>query len=203
MQLSELDLRALTVPGLAAIVAAVVLFATWHYAGEWVRDSEREYRQARSALTSAARQYREASDDQDVYVRYASRFTELGDLGWIGREQRLSWIENLQDINSELRLPTLRYDIEQQQRAEIGGVRVPARMDLRQSPMRLRIGALHEGDVLALLERMRAEGSGLMVVSQCRFDRVGDGPDIRIGPRQANIDATCDLHWYTLRLEPE
>lgn len=203
MQLNEIDVRGLVAPGIALAIGVALLLATWQMTDQWVADTERAYMQARSELGSAARQYREASDDQAVYQRYASRFMELGSTGWIGREQRLSWIEALQAINAELQLPTLRYDIEQQQAAELAGIRVPARMDLRQSRMRLTIGALHEGDILELLARLREQGSGLMAVNQCSMSRVGSGPEIRLDPRQANVEATCDVHWYTLRMEPE
>lgn len=203
MKLNEVDLRALRAPAIAAAVAALLLAASLHFTSQWLAGAEREYRQARAELDRAARQYRDASDDQAVYQRYASRFTRRGENGWIGREQRLSWIEALQTINADLHLPTLRYDIAQQESVTPGGIRMPARMDLRRTRMRLDIGALHEGDILEVLARLREQGAGLMAVNGCSLERVGDGPDIRASPRRANIDARCDLDWYTLRLEPE
>ena len=203
MKISDFDLRGLLWPGVSAAAAAVVLFATWQMTDAWSSASEREYRQARSQLIQAANQYRDASDDQAVYQRYANRFTELGEIGWIGDEQRLSWIEGLQEINGEMHLPTLRYDIRQQQSASLAGTRVPDRLTLQQTPMSLQIGALHERDILDLLAALRQQGAGLMGVSECRLERAGTGPDIRVRPGQPNINANCALHWYTLQMEPE
>lgn len=203
MKLTDIDLRVLLWPGLAAVAAAALLIATWQWTESWVAASERDYRQARSQLIQAANQYREASDDQEVYQRYASRFTELREAGWIGNEQRLSWIEALQAINSDMRLPTLRYDIRQQQSANPAGMRLADRLELRQTPMSLQLRALHERDILDLLAGLREQGAGLMGVSQCRMQRIGSGPDIRVRPGEPNVDANCELHWYTLRMEPE
>lgn len=203
MKPNDLDLRGLTWPGLAALVAAITLLATWQWTDAWLSASEREYRQARSQLIQAANQYRDASADQAVYQRYASRFTELAETGWIGNEQRLSWIESLQAINGEMHLPTLRYDIRQQRSASLAGTRMPDRLELRQTPMNLQIEALHERDILDLLGALREQGAGLMSVSECRLERVGSGPDIHVRPGQPNVNANCALHWYTLRMEPE
>jgi len=203
MRLADVDLRPLLGPGLLAAGAALLLAGAVIVGGQWVQQAEREFRDARRELSGAAREYRDASDDQAVYQRYASRFSGFGERGWIGEEQRLSWIEALQAINADLRLPTLRYEIDQQSAATIAGMRMPARLDLRRSRMRLRVGALHEGDILKLLERLRDEGNGFMVISQCSLQRNGSGPEVRVDPRQANVDTRCAVDWYTLRMQRE
>jgi len=203
MSWSDFDWRSLLVPGACAVVAASALAATLYVSNQWLTDIERRYQRARADLSAAAREYREASDDRAVYQRYASRFRERVAAGWIGAEKRLSWIEGLQATNEDLRLPRLAYDIGQQRIAELAGASLPPRLTLYVSPMRLRLGALHEGDILSLMERLRAEGGGLMEVSYCSFDRRGEGPNVVANPQRANIDAECELHWYNLRLEPE
>lgn len=203
MSPSDFDWRPLLVPAGSAIIAVTVLAGMLYVSNQWLTDVDRSYQRARADLSAAAREYRDASDDRAVYQRYASRFRERMAAGWIGPEKRLSWIEGLQATNEDLRLPRLAYDIGEQQTAELAGASLPSRLTLYVSPMRLRVGALHEGDILSLMERLRAEGEGLMGVSYCSFDRRGDGPNVVADPQRANIDAECELHWYNLRLEPE
>lgn len=203
MKATDLERKRLVGPALAALAGALVLAASAYAAGGWLEGIERDYDRARADLDAAARQYREASDDRAVYQRYASRFRERADAGWIGDEERLSWIEALQAVNDDLRLPRLEYDIGEQVAAEVAGPAPSGRLDLRRSPMRLRIGALHEGDILALLAGLRDRGNGLMEVNYCRIERSGQGPDVVVDPGRANVDATCELHWYNLHLEPE
>ena len=123
----------------------------------------------------------------------------MGQRGWIGEEQRLSWIEALQAINAELKLPILRYDIGQ--RTEVPLTRAPfdaSRLHLYRTPMALEIGALHEYDVVNLLRELAGRGAGLMDLSSCRFSQSGP---IRFDPRSAKVQASCALDWYTLQLD--
>lgn len=197
------DLRRLLGPVVFVVAAAAVLAATLAYSGHRADAAERDYRRAQRAAETARERYRNAGDDQAVYRRYASRFAQHVAAGWIGPEQRLSWIEALQAINADLRLPTLRYDIGRQETITPGGIALSRRMQLRRTPMVLKIGALHEGDLLAVLARLRDRGAGLMSLTRCRMDRIGKGPAVRFDGRTANLEARCDLAWYTLDIEPE
>lgn len=200
----DIDLRPLLAPGIAALLAAGLLAACWLLADAWVAERERSFQQARAELARAASRYRNASDDQAVYQQYAARFREIGERGWIGPEQRLSWIEALQRINRDLRLPTLKYDIAQ--RAVTPLARVPldtSRLRLYRTPMRLTVGALHEGDLLALLERLGERGSGLMGVERCTLERAQAPGQVRLARGATNVRATCALDWYTLEILPE
>jgi len=201
MTWTDIDGRRLIGPGLAAAVGAVVLATTVYLCTTWLSAIELDYSRARAELAAAAREYRQASDDRAVYERYASRFRERAAAGWIGAEERLSWIEGLQVTNEELRLPRLEYEIGQQQSLVPSGLAVPQRLELRRTPMRLSLGALHEGDILRLLGRLRDRGNGLMEISYCSFDRNGAGPDVVVDPNRANIAARCELQWYKLQLE--
>ncbi len=179
-----------------ALAGLAVLAGTALYAADWIEARERAYERARADLAEAARQFRSASDDRAVYRQYADRFRAMSQRGWIGDESRLSWIEALQSINADLKLSVLRYEIGQ--RTPASGVRAPAsnRLNLYQTPMRLEIGALHEYDVVELLERLNERGDGLLSLSGCTFRRAGD---LRLQARATNVDASCALDWYTLQ----
>lgn len=192
----EIELRPLAGAAAAALVGLVALAAVWHLGGVWLDERADDFHRARAQLSAAASQYRNASDDQAVYQRYAARFRDMGERGWIGPEQRLGWIESLQAINRELKLPTLRYDIEQRATVEGAG---SGRLTLHRTPMTLTLGALHEGDIIALLERLGSAGAGLMSVHGCELVRAGER--VRFDIRSANVDVRCALDWYTLQID--
>lgn len=193
----DLDWGPLVAPGVAALLAVALLAAVWHFTGAWRDDRHAEFTRARAELDRAASRYRNASDDQEVYAQYAARFRDMSERGWIGPEQRLGWIEALQGINEELKLPTLRYDIERQRVVDRHG---SDRLVLHRTPMRLSFGALHEGDVVNLFARLRAEADGLLAVHGCDLARQSDS--IRLDGDSANIDVRCAFDWYTLDIEP-
>lgn len=200
----DFDPRQLAGPAIAAAVAAVLLLVAIQYGSAWLDDRAADYRRARAELDRAARQYRSASDDQAVYQEYAARFRSMIERGWIGPEQRLSWIESLQEVNTELKLPVLRYEIERQRGVTVNGAGFDtSHLRLQRTPMRLRIGALHEGDVLALLDRLADGGRGLMTTDHCSLRRTSDAGEVRFDPGQPNVDVECALNWYTLEIDPE
>lgn len=178
--------------------AVAVLVVTVHLADGWLAERERAFDRARRDLSQAARQYRNASDDQAVYREYATRFREMRERGWIGEERRLTWIEALRSINEDLKLPVLRYEIGRRVPARLEAMPGGDRLQLFRTPVRLEIGALHEYDVVELLRRFDADGAGLPALSHCRFER--NGP-VRLDPRAANVRADCALDWYALELD--
>ncbi len=197
MKRTEVDLRPLIGPGLAALLALGLLAATWVVVGDWLQTRSDEFHRARSELAQAASRYRNASDDQQVYAEYAARFRRMRASGWIGPEQRLGWIEALQRINADLKLPTLRYDIGEQTRVE--PAMPSAHLELNRTPMTLNLDALHEGDVIELLERLQDEGQGLMSVERCSLAR--NGERVRLDADAANVRIECSLDWYTLSMQ--
>ena len=198
------ELRPLIGPGAAALAALVVLAAVAWFGSDWLASRENAYRQARAELSRAASQYRNASDDQAVYEQYASRFRTLQQRGLIGAEQRLSWVEALQGVNQELKLPVLQYEIAQQERVGLAGVPFDvAHLRLRRSKMTLRFDALHEGDVLQLLQSLADSGAGMMEVEQCGFRSMREAGALQIDPPGANLGVECRLSWYTLAIDME
>lgn len=197
MKRLEVDLRPLVGPGIASLLALALLAATWVIAGDWLQTRSDDFRRARSELSQAASRYRNASDDQQVYQEYATRFRQMRASGWIGQEQRLGWIEALQRANADLRLPTLRYDIGEQNQVEPN--EVSSHLELHRTPMTLNLGALHEGDVIELLQRLQAMGQGLMSVERCGLSRNGDR--VRLDADAANVNIECSLDWYTLTMQ--
>lgn len=200
----DFDPRQLAGSAAAAVVAAILLFAAIQYGSAWLEERAADYRRARAELRQAARQYRSASDDQAVYEQYAARFRSMVERGWIGPEQRLSWIESLQQVNAELKLPVLHYEIERQRAVTLDGADFDtSHLQLKRTPMRLRIGALHEGDVLALLNGLAARGRGLMTADHCSLERTYETGEVRFDPRTPNVSVECAVDWYTLEIEPE
>lgn len=198
--MADPTLRNLAGSLIAAAVGLAVLTATMWMASDWLDERERAFNRARGELAQAANQYRNASDDQAVYREYADRFRDMSERGWIGEEGRLTWIEALQSINADLKLPTLRYEIGQRTSVAHDRASGANRLHLYRTPMRLTIGALHEYDVVELLERLDAAGDGMLSLSGCTMQRNGR---LRFDARTANVDAACELNWYTLRLDTD
>ncbi|MGH8581671.1 MAG: hypothetical protein ACREWG_02555 [Gammaproteobacteria bacterium] len=141
-----------------------------------------------------------AVDEEELIIKEQyPRFIELYRRGVIGQEQRLTWVEVLRQAGEKIKLPELRYEIATREVYQPdfelpgGGFQVNA------STMKLHLGLLHEVDLFALLREVDQRAAGLYSVKECVLRRVGDDP-IDTQTVGKNVEADCELLWYTLQL---
>jgi hypothetical protein len=139
-----------------------------------------------------------ALDEEERLIReYYPKLAELNRRGFVGREQRLDWIETLRDASAQIRLPSLQYQILSQQEYSPG---IPLNLGgykLYSSTMKLSIGLLHEGDLIRLLDELNREADGLYTVSSCKLLRIGK--TIEFNPKRNNLVAECELSWFSIK----
>jgi hypothetical protein len=68
-------------------------------------------------------------------------------------------------------------------------------MDVLASRVKLRVRALHEGDVFAFLSALSQTPQGFYPVDRCLLRRV----DNALETLQPHVEADCTLEWITLR----
>lgn len=187
----------LTTLSAAIIVSVLLLIFTLSYKNnQQTVTSELE-----GELAAAKRRYENARRDKALYRQYVETYLDYSERGVIGAEQRLNWIEELQEINKQLKLPSLKYEISPQTLTEIPGVELPGNISVRSSTMHLSAGLLHEEDGLFILETLRREAGGFYALQECRMD--SNLPEGRLDyrPNTAYIDMDCTLDWYTIAVE--
>ena len=113
----------------------------------------------------------------------------------IGEEQRLDWVELLEEIRDKRRLLDLRYDIAPQRPldADASGDFV-----FSVSSMKVQMKLLHEEDLTRLLGDLRQQAKALIRVKGCNVERLPSALAERAGD-WANLQADCDIDWLTLR----
>lgn len=126
---------------------------------------------------------------------FLPRYENLRGLGAIDNENRLDWIERIAAIRTELRSTRLTYSIEPRQ-AYTRLAPPGAGMRFEASPMRVEFSAVHEGDLLRLIERMRSPAMGVFEVRTCSLAReAGAGGDAAASPGLAGV---CQFDWISL-----
>lgn len=141
-----------------------------------------------------------AVDEEEKQIRkFFPRFLEMYRQGIIGHEERLNWIEVLRDSGERLRIPSLNYEIRSQ------GVFAPSfpldmgRYQLYSSEMTLNLQALHEGDLLRLLQLLDTRAAGLYSMHACRMNKINQVIDTGSADK-ANIAIRCEINWFTIKL---
>ena len=178
-------------------MTAVLVVGAQYY----LEDTESVYRLERAKLDGIARLYRTAENDRSLYSQYVSRFEALERQGVIGDEPRLNWVEALERVNQELKLPVLRYEIEPQQPLAFDTQQYNSQiLKVFRSTMSFDAGLLHEGDLVVLIDKLRELTSGRFEVRDCDVKLLRPANAIVLDGRQANLSAVCKLDWYTLRI---
>ena len=146
--------------------------------------------------------YIDANNDLSAYEKYRDRYLKYKKEGLIGEEDRLSWIEAIESFAKELKLPSLRYEIEPQQHIEPTNTNSVVGIEARASSMKIIADVLHEGDFMEMLNRLKKRTKGNFKVKECRltstayqFEKLSYRHD------RAYISVNCSLNWYTVKVQ--
>ncbi len=182
------------VPAVTAILAVLALIAAY-----WVHTEQvRQYSRLSGSHAAIHEDYDALVLRRRLVDLYHRRYLQFHDLGFVGRESRLDWIESLRTTTEELTLPRVSYAIEPQVMA-IAPVQAMSSGDnvqIYRSSMRVEMGLVHELDLLRLIDELQGRAPGLIKVDNCELDwQVDEERRLQAG---ANIQASCGLKIYSL-----
>lgn len=180
------------------LVVAMVIFAALVVGGQQYEKIQHEaYQESLSTLQSTHKIYRNIVNDIDLIDQYRSLYNDYKSTGLVGEERRLSWIESLESTNQVLRLPNLSYTLAPQEDFERPQFRSKRGVDVKSSPMQLRMGLLHEEDLFALLEGLRLSIKNLFTVDSCVMTRTSE-IEQSLDTKRPNLNTSCLIRWVTI-----
>jgi hypothetical protein len=175
---------------LAVVAAAGVIGGShWYYEKER-RDSvamTRRVQDARARLDGARR-------ERDSLVESSDVFRTLVERGLLQGERRLELVELVNQLRSRYQLFGLDYDIAPQRPMVLAGGQSFTAVDVLGSRVKLRLRALHEGDVLGFVSALAQTPHGFYPVDGCTMRRLESTADL-----EAHVEAECTLEWITLQ----
>jgi len=135
-----------------------------------------------------------ADEEREVKEKIAV-YRELKNLGILGRERRLEWADAIKRIRAQRGLIDLRYRVNPQKPlASVPGK--PGTVDFYSSTMKVQLALLHEEDLFAFLNDLRASGNAYYSVRDCVLSRTGVAPT---APNlAARVNANCDIDLITV-----
>lgn len=181
-------------PALSAVVALVVLLSA-----VWLHDKqERRFDELSANHNAVHEDYDALVHQRKIVDRYHRRYQRFNDLGFVGRESRLDWVETLRKTSNALSVPRVSYSIEPQLevippvQSVLGGEDI----QLRASKVQLEMGLLHELDLLRFFDTLQASAPGLLKVDKCELAWQAE-----TGARAStdvNLSATCAIQLYSV-----
>ncbi|MGH8600334.1 MAG: hypothetical protein ACRET1_06710 [Burkholderiales bacterium] len=185
---------------LVAIIAAGSILVS--YTKDDLVTARRALVDQRAKLRAAQAQLRESDDERTIILQYRDRYAALYRKGFVGKEQRLNWIDALRQASHDAQLFSADYQIGVRQpyttvHGQTRHASAPAagagQLAFYRSTMRLQMKLLHADDLLRFFDLLQQQGTGLFLIDSCNVDRIGDG-SMRYQP---NLSATCELSWIT------
>ncbi|HEX4764559.1 MAG TPA: hypothetical protein VFU92_09490 [Usitatibacter sp.] len=175
-----------------SIVAAILIVL----ASQWYREREhREGSQAERRLQEARGRVEAARRERDSLQESADVFRMLVDRGLLQGEHRLDLVEMVNALRTRHQLFSLDYEIAPQRPLQLPGGRAYPAVDVLASRVKVRLRALHEGDVLGFVQDLGQSRQGFYPLDRCLMKRV-DAPADSIQP---HVEADCTFEWITLK----
>lgn len=183
---------------LITLMVSILVFVLLIVAGfQYEKIKNEEHQKAMSTLRSTHKIYSNMVNDIDLLDQYRSLYSDYKSSGLVGKERRLSWIESLESTNEVLRLPTLTYDLNPQEKFLRPGFKTMLGVAANSSPMELSMGLLHEEDLFALLEGLRLSIRNLFTVESCSINRPSPVSS-SLDTKRANLTTNCTIRWVTI-----
>ena len=190
------DFNALKFPLLALLIIAACSVGAVYYTRHLLQAAHYALGQQQRQLQEARTRLQKSGEEKQTIVRYLDSYRYLQQLGFVGDEQRINWIDGLRLTNQQLQLFGVDYQIDKQQLYPYADELGPGQLTLRQSAMKISLGLLHEGDLMRFLSALAQQGAGIFSVDQCMLTRANTGGSIRYQP---NLRASCELSWITVK----
>lgn len=183
----------ITIFVICTVVSGILLY-TSHY---FQKQMKQEFASNDARFRSISQRYLDVDEEERLINEYFPRFVDLYNSGVIGKEQRLNWIEILRSTAKEMKLPRLNYQVETQKTYTPGYSVDSGSFSIYSSKMNLQMDLLHEGDLFTIFESLNEKAKGMYSPVACDLRSSGK---ITEQARAPNINATCELRWYTIRL---
>ena len=151
--------------------------------------AERGLQQARARLEKARRESADLTASQGV-------FRTLVERGLLQAERRLDMVELVSRLKARHQLLAVDYEIAPQRALALAAGQSLRAVDVLSSRVKLKLRALHEGDVLGFLDELAEATQGAYPMDRCAIRRLEDSGFAGL---QARVEADCAFEWITLK----
>ena len=184
-----------------------------------LQEQDKDFTQKLDAQMESKRQaqtkLRESGQERDTIVKHLHALQELKERNIFGEEKRLEWVEQLQMIKNRWPGVAIEYFISAQNLIPKDGANgsappIPSGTKLPNgdpvkpfgvfgTDMKLTVTAKHEGDILAILDELKAAKLGVFTVKKCTLKRpnntIANDASSDVG---APLSIDCTLHWVSM-----
>lgn len=176
---------------LSIVIGASAVWVSNNFATETLRSRQA----AEKHLSEVKNKLATAKVDEENMTTYAQEYLELEKRKVIGSEQRLDWIEDLENLRKQGYVLDFKYTVSPQQTYTAKPPVDTGNYDTKLSNMSLQFDLLHEGQLMRFFEALRTNLNGCFIIDHCSLERVATEP----AGTGANLKADCTGGWLTIK----
>jgi len=155
---------------------------------------------ASSQLKQSRDKYYNAVNKKLLLDKFEKQYEILMSAGIVGDENRLNWVDSLENIIKKDKIPYLKYKINKRQtfNSAMLSQSFPG-IALYKSKMTLEMQLLHEGDLYTVLNSLSAHAKGLFDIQSCSIQRnLAPAESLLESATDKNFSVNCILNWFTM-----
>lgn len=154
-----------------------------------------EYQQVQNRLRAAQLALNNVRTEEADLQAFRGPYGTLSARGVFGQEQRLNWVEYMNELAAKGRLQSLNYEVSAQRPVTVTAS-PSSSIEVLASRVQLKMGFVHEGDLVRTLEELRQSKVGFYRIDACSVKRHEGTAAASVGE---NLAADCRLEWITMR----
>ncbi len=163
------------------------------------------YRQLQDELFNTKQRYYLAVQQDKQLKAYSDQVSTFQKQNIIGKENRFSWLDEIERIKKTYHIPEIKYDISRKNELllpDISHHYPDVRLFI--SHITLHMQLLHEGDLFTILHSLDKANIGLFNITKCTLSLNKElaGEKLFSLYSKQNVSSVCELDWYTLQLNP-
>lgn len=178
---------------LLSLLAVMLLTGTgvWWSADKFqqAKTAQKQQTQANQAIQQKLQR---SNIEKQLIQQYRGAYQTLVARGFVGPENRLAWLEAVQQANRDAALYGLDYSLEPRTPVSAPGKILP----LGQTVMKLHMPMLVEDDLSHFLQALQQRTHSLFRVRACQIARTVDTPPQAIN--RPELEVECELLWFTV-----
>jgi hypothetical protein len=183
-------------------IALVLIFLGIDYGAEWgAAEFSKKETQRNTSLKNNRQnlQQRLASiqDEERLQNRYAQIYRDWQERGVLDDEDRLQWVEVLQQIQTEREFFPISYQIDAQKSypTEYSAYTKDSSVKIKSSAMDLRMEMLHVLDMLLFMEDYQKATNIAFIPVHCRMERKSEK---FAAVNRGHVNSECKIEWITV-----
>lgn len=158
-----------------------------------LRQQQQKQLQAETNLTQMQEKLRQISSEKHDIDQYQPSYLAAVKRGFVGEENRLSFVEHVRKIQEERKLLPLSYEIFPRQSVQLDPSISIGELEFRASRILIHLPQLHEEDMLNLLEDLSKIGTFTPKICT-----MATKPNVEPNLIMPRLDGECEVYWLSM-----